>query len=232
MTFEIYRLCGCGSDPVRQRFGPWRTSNGLTAVNLSASGVARAYLHIRLRAVATLHGERFTAAGCCSKEDCETRFGSCLVTFCGVVIKQILGPFLCSKCLAGILHRGLLPGLSTRFTSLKTSRNIITDITAVNCPHTHSHFDYARTPSLPTELRLPSHTTAASTPPPRLPSRAYLAPIQRVRLSRAQTHRSSQLPHTTAIMGGQISKMMNRIFGSKEMRLLMLGLDAAGKTSA
>jgi len=32
-------------------------------------------------------------------------------------------------------------------------------------------------------------------------------------------------------MGGQISKMMNRIFGSKEMRLLMLGLDAAGKTS-
>jgi GTPase SAR1 family protein len=32
-------------------------------------------------------------------------------------------------------------------------------------------------------------------------------------------------------MGGQISKMMNKIFGSKEMRLLMLGLDAAGKTS-
>ena len=25
--------------------------------------------------------------------------------------------------------------------------------------------------------------------------------------------------------------MMNKIFGSKEMRLLMLGLDAAGKTS-
>ena len=35
----------------------------------------------------------------------------------------------------------------------------------------------------------------------------------------------------TATMGGQISKMMGRIFGSKEMRLLMLGLDAAGKTS-
>ena len=32
-------------------------------------------------------------------------------------------------------------------------------------------------------------------------------------------------------MGVQISKMMNKIFGSKEMRLLMLGLDAAGKTS-
>lgn len=32
-------------------------------------------------------------------------------------------------------------------------------------------------------------------------------------------------------MGGQLSKMMSRIFGSKEMRLLMLGLDAAGKTT-
>ncbi|KAF1823898.1 ARF/SAR superfamily [Dissoconium aciculare CBS 342.82] len=32
-------------------------------------------------------------------------------------------------------------------------------------------------------------------------------------------------------MGGSISKMMNKIFGSKEMRLLMLGLDAAGKTT-
>ena len=32
-------------------------------------------------------------------------------------------------------------------------------------------------------------------------------------------------------MGAGISKMMNKIFGSKEMRLLMLGLDAAGKTS-
>jgi len=32
-------------------------------------------------------------------------------------------------------------------------------------------------------------------------------------------------------MGGNISKMMHKIFGLKEMRLLMLGLDAAGKTS-
>jgi ADP-ribosylation factor protein 6 len=32
-------------------------------------------------------------------------------------------------------------------------------------------------------------------------------------------------------MGNSISKMMDKIFGSKEMRLLMLGLDAAGKTS-
>jgi GTPase SAR1 family protein len=32
-------------------------------------------------------------------------------------------------------------------------------------------------------------------------------------------------------MGASISKMMGKIFGSKEMRLLMLGLDAAGKTS-
>ncbi|KFX88300.1 hypothetical protein V490_07729 [Pseudogymnoascus sp. VKM F-3557] len=32
-------------------------------------------------------------------------------------------------------------------------------------------------------------------------------------------------------MGGQISKMLGKVFGSKEMRLLMLGLDAAGKTT-
>lgn len=32
-------------------------------------------------------------------------------------------------------------------------------------------------------------------------------------------------------MGMSISKMMGKLFGSKEMRLLMLGLDAAGKTT-
>ncbi|KAF1815622.1 ARF/SAR superfamily [Eremomyces bilateralis CBS 781.70] len=32
-------------------------------------------------------------------------------------------------------------------------------------------------------------------------------------------------------MGGGLSKLMDKIFGSKEMRLLMLGLDAAGKTT-
>lgn len=32
-------------------------------------------------------------------------------------------------------------------------------------------------------------------------------------------------------MGGQFSKMFGKIFGSTEMRLLMLGLDAAGKTT-
>ncbi|KAH0611135.1 uncharacterized protein H6S33_011562 [Morchella sextelata] len=32
-------------------------------------------------------------------------------------------------------------------------------------------------------------------------------------------------------MGVQVSKIMGKIFGTKEMRLLMLGLDAAGKTS-
>ncbi|TQS34782.1 hypothetical protein Golomagni_04823 [Golovinomyces magnicellulatus] len=32
-------------------------------------------------------------------------------------------------------------------------------------------------------------------------------------------------------MGSQVSKMLSKLFGSKEMRLLMLGLDAAGKTT-
>ncbi|KAK2747997.1 ADP-ribosylation factor, Arf Arf6 [Myotisia sp. PD_48] len=32
-------------------------------------------------------------------------------------------------------------------------------------------------------------------------------------------------------MGGSVSKLMAKIFGSKEMRILMLGLDAAGKTT-
>jgi ADP-ribosylation factor protein 6 len=32
-------------------------------------------------------------------------------------------------------------------------------------------------------------------------------------------------------MGGTVSKALAKIFGNKEMRILMLGLDAAGKTS-
>jgi ADP-ribosylation factor protein 6 len=32
-------------------------------------------------------------------------------------------------------------------------------------------------------------------------------------------------------MGGNMSKALSKIFGTKEMRILMLGLDAAGKTS-
>jgi ADP-ribosylation factor protein 6 len=32
-------------------------------------------------------------------------------------------------------------------------------------------------------------------------------------------------------MGNSVSKLLDKLFGSKEMRLLMLGLDAAGKTS-
>lgn len=32
-------------------------------------------------------------------------------------------------------------------------------------------------------------------------------------------------------MGGSLSKALGKIFGNKEMRILMLGLDAAGKTS-
>lgn len=32
-------------------------------------------------------------------------------------------------------------------------------------------------------------------------------------------------------MGSNLSKALNKMFGTKEMRILMLGLDAAGKTS-
>ena len=32
-------------------------------------------------------------------------------------------------------------------------------------------------------------------------------------------------------MGGSFSKMMSKLFANREMRILMLGLDAAGKTS-
>ena len=32
-------------------------------------------------------------------------------------------------------------------------------------------------------------------------------------------------------MGSSLSKVLPKLFGSKEMRILMLGLDAAGKTS-
>jgi hypothetical protein len=32
-------------------------------------------------------------------------------------------------------------------------------------------------------------------------------------------------------MGGSVSKIMNKLFANREMRILMLGLDAAGKTS-
>jgi hypothetical protein len=32
-------------------------------------------------------------------------------------------------------------------------------------------------------------------------------------------------------MGQAVGKLLNKVFGNKEMRILMLGLDAAGKTS-
>lgn len=37
--------------------------------------------------------------------------------------------------------------------------------------------------------------------------------------------------HTTANMGLTFSKLFDRLWGKKEMRILMVGLDAAGKTT-
>jgi hypothetical protein len=38
-------------------------------------------------------------------------------------------------------------------------------------------------------------------------------------------------PQTTANMGLTFSKLFDRLWGKKEMRILMVGLDAAGKTT-
>ncbi|KAL2071044.1 hypothetical protein VTL71DRAFT_12279 [Oculimacula yallundae] len=68
------------------------------------------------------------------------------------------------------------------------------------------------------------------------PTQPYLTDSPGSSNTQAPPTPHSSLPHTrqplpTLTMGGQISKMMGKIFGSKEMRLLMLGLDAAGKTT-
>ena len=39
------------------------------------------------------------------------------------------------------------------------------------------------------------------------------------------------LPRTSAIMGLTFSRLFDRLWGKKEMRILMVGLDAAGKTT-
>ena len=38
-------------------------------------------------------------------------------------------------------------------------------------------------------------------------------------------------PPNTATMGLVVSKLLDRLWGKKEMRILMVGLDAAGKTT-
>lgn len=61
----------------------------------------------------------------------------------------------------------------------------------------------------------------------------YSSKIQTAYFAEAGVLRKTDLSQIESIlrMGAQVSKIMGRIFGSKEMRLLMLGLDAAGKTS-
>lgn len=117
------------------------------------------------------------------------------------------------------------------------------------------------TPERPNEPSAPPRVCARPSPPPTLlPTLFPSRPILRLRSSRARprysvcpairkptsdrvdllrppcslslarTHRRKWFV-AAARMGGSISKMMAKVFGSKEMRLLMLGLDAAGKTS-
>jgi len=52
-----------------------------------------------------------------------------------------------------------------------------------------------------------------------------------VRSAHSKTQQSHSNHKSQITMGAAISRSMAKIFGSKEMRLLMLGLDAAGKTS-
>jgi ADP-ribosylation factor family len=59
----------------------------------------------------------------------------------------------------------------------------------------------------------------------------FTSSIYSIGLRSRQSIRSPNSSRAPAIMGGQFSKMRFRLFGNKEMRILMLGLDAAGKTS-
>ncbi|ODA78916.1 hypothetical protein RJ55_04506 [Drechmeria coniospora] len=73
----------------------------------------------------------------------------------------------------------------------------------------------------------PTNARAAHRHPPR-PARQQ-RDAQRRRSPSSAPGRRNTTAH--AAMGAHMSKVMAKIFGSKEMRLLMLGLDAAGKTT-
>jgi hypothetical protein len=82
--------------------------------------------------------------------------------------------------------------------------------------------------------------SASSTLPAALPRRCSAA---RISLTTPVCKQEAPLPHrlfpnryipprhTTAIMGLTFSKLFDRLWGKKEMRILMVGLDAAGKTT-
>lgn len=56
-----------------------------------------------------------------------------------------------------------------------------------------------------------------------------LAPFDNLRKRILSRFVDIESPHIT--MGGSISRIMSKLFANREMRILMLGLDAAGKTS-
>lgn len=66
----------------------------------------------------------------------------------------------------------------------------------------------------------------------RLPFNSLLIAILSLRISPQQRSLQRHLHSlNTAIMGLTFSKLFDRLWGKKEMRILMVGLDAAGKTT-
>jgi hypothetical protein len=96
---------------------------------------------------------------------------------------------------------------------------IYTSVIITRCYQSPTHLADHQ-PHVSADIRSPKHPIAAC-----LPTTAKQTPptTSNTAIERHQ--------RTFDTMGASISKMMNKIFGSKEMRLLMLGLDAAGKTS-
>ncbi|KAL5454319.1 hypothetical protein PMIN06_005020 [Paraphaeosphaeria minitans] len=102
------------------------------------------------------------------------------------------------------------------------------------CPESVPPRDFSRVPNHNVSSS-PSCTSIRLLPrPPHLapPPRPLNCTRSRASLTASLTpsHRSSTRAHA-AIMGLTFSKLFDKLWGKKEMRILMVGLDAAGKTT-